>query len=50
MKDVQRFYLLLEPKGHGGKARIAIIGRKRMPKTSHEVREGWDGVHAQPAS
>ncbi|KDD77042.1 hypothetical protein H632_c33p1 [Helicosporidium sp. ATCC 50920] len=41
LEDVQRFYLLLEPQPSKSKARLLIIGKKRMPKETHERMFGF---------
>lgn len=38
LEDVQRFYILLEPKRSGAKSRLIIVGKKRLPDVrTHEV-------------
>ena len=38
LADVQRFYMVLTPEGAGKKARLAVIGKKRLPAVEkHEV-------------
>ncbi len=31
LRDVQRFYMVLEPSKEGSKSRLAVVGRKRLP-------------------
>lgn len=45
LEDVQRFYMLLEPKRAGAKSRLLIVGKKRLPDVNtHEARLGRGGV------